>query len=449
MQNRLDCENEVLGASSASLYSVAPEGELQAPEAMLSWVLALAHAHCANPRPFVAHLIETAPKHRYMNIGASFYQSQSTTANGMDKYAMMFVDILGEATGESTCADLTFLPLSHLLCSKGMGFLAKQPRWCPLCLCEQLRSGRRPYRSLVWSLEFYRVCARHKIAMHDRCPACGSLQATLPTLPSVLVCSACQESMVALPDDERKRFEPAEDPFEIWCATALEDLVAQRQALSSRGSLAQFRVNLGVLVEHFTEGGRKALCNAVGLQIHGMGHWINKAQRPSISVLLRLCYGIDVMPAAMFLPNVVERVGREIPIHAPVQARQSNPYLGYRQREDIEKQLAWILADPLDTRPLVAIAGQVGFTRSVLKYWFPKQCADIVRKNRACEVRRLELRYHADHELLKATFQRLLAAGVYPSRMRVNSELATRHVSLKRPDLFRAYDEMRAAIYEI
>jgi len=448
MQNKRDCETEeVLGASSPSLYSVAPEGEPQAPEGMLSWMMALAYAHCANPRPFISHLIKSTPEHRLMNIGASFYMNHSLTANGMDAYAQLFVDVLGEATGDLACGDLTLLSLSHLLARKGFGLLAKQPRWCPVCLCEQLRAGHRPYRPLVWSLEFYRVCAKHKTVMLERCLACGSLQSSIPTLPSVLVCSECQASMVTLPRGKSIRLEPAQDEFEIWCATALEDLVAKRQILRSHGSLVQFRQNLVVLVDHFTDGGNKGLCNAVGIEIYGINHWITKAQRPSISVLLRLCYGVGVMPSAMFLPDILDAVSRESPVRAPIQPRQSNPLMGFQQREDIEKQLALILADPHDNRQLKAIARQVGFTSAVLKYWFPTQCTEIVRKNRACEVRRLELRYRDDHELLKATFQRLLATGLYPSRMRMNSELASRRVSLMRPDLFHAYEEMRAAVY--
>ncbi|HEV7318817.1 MAG TPA: TniQ family protein [Ensifer sp.] len=448
MPKELDIDNgEVLGASRPSLYSVAPEGEPQAPEAMLSWMFALAHAHCVNPRPFISHLIRSTPEHRLMNIGASFYLNHSLTANGMDGYAKLFVEVLGDVTGERTCSELTLLPLSHLLARKGVGLLAKQPRWCPLCLCEQLRSGRRPYRPLVWSFEFYRVCTRHKAVMLERCLACGSLQSSIPTLPSVLVCSECQASMVSLPPGKSTRLEPAQDEFEIWCAIALEDLVAKRQVLQARGSLAQFRHNVNVLVDHFSDSGKVGLCSAVGMGIYGLNHWFGKVQRPSVSVLLRLCYGVGVMPSAMFLPDVLEHVSRETPICAPVQPRQSNPFIGFQQREDIEKQLALILADPHDNRRLKAIAQQVGFTSAVLKYWFPTQCAEIVRKNRACEVRRLELRYRTDHELLKAAFQRLLASGQYPSRMRVNSELAARRISLMRPDLFHAYEEMRAAVY--
>lgn len=449
MQNRLDWGGEeVLGASRPSLYSVAPEGEPQAPEAMLSWVLALAHAHCANPRSFFSHLLQSTPKHRLVYLSASFYQHRCSTANGLGAYARMFVDVLKEAVDLPTCSDLTLLSLSHLLPHNGAGLLARNPRWCALCLCEQLRSGHRPYRPLVWSLDFYRVCAKHRTAMLERCLACGSPQPSLPNLPSVLVCWSCRESMVAQPHGKSITFEPAVDEFEIWCAAALEDLVARREVLRSHGTLAQFRANIDVLVDHFTDGGRKALCNAIGLQIYGMNHWVNKGQKPSIAVLLRICFGVGVMPAAMFLPGVREGVSREVPVRAPIRARLSNPPMGFRQREDIEKQLALILTDPRDNRPLAAIASQVGFTRAAIKYWFPKQCAEIVRKNRACEVRRLESRYKADHELLRATFQRLLATGFYPSRLRVNNELATRHVSLMRPDLFRAYEEMRAAVYD-
>lgn len=254
--------------------------------------------------------------------------------------------------------------------------------------------------------------------------------------------------MVAAPQGSSITFESVNDEFEIWCSVALEDLIAQREVLEARGSLAQLRANVDMLVDRFVDGSRKALCNAVGLQIYALNGWINKAERPSLASLLRLCYGVGAMPAAMFLPGILDCVSRAQPVLAPTGMRQVKPMLGYRQREDIERQLAVILADESDSRMLAAVAGQVGLSRHAIKYWFPKQCSEIVRKNRACEVRRLEARYRGDHEFLRAVFQRLLASGIYPGRRRINAELAARRVSLFRPDLFRAYEEMRAAAIE-
>lgn len=449
MPNEREWDGEgVLGASSPSLYSVATEGTKEAPESMLSWVQAVARAHCANPRLFLSHLMAESPKYRHVWCGSTFFERDCSTANGLGTYARMFVDLLSEAADPKACSDLTLLSLSGLLSHNGEGLLAKSPRWCALCLCDQLRAGRRPHRPLVWALEFYRVCSKHGTAMLDRCLACGCQQACVPCLPSVLHCSVCEESMVVAPQDHSIAFDRVDDAFEIWCSAALEDLIARREFLETRGSLAQLRANVDLLVDRHADGSRKALCNAIGLQIYALNGWVNKAERPSLASLIRLCYGVGVMPAEMFLPGILDRVSRVPPVRAPAGMRQAKPMLGYRQREDIERQLAVVLADESDSRMLAAVANQVGLSRHAIKYWFPKQCQDIVRKNRACEVRRLEARYRADHEFLRAVFQRLLASGTYPGRRKINAELATRQVSLFRPDLFRAYEEMRAAALE-
>lgn len=449
MHDKHDLNNEdVLGASRPSLYRVTPEGVPGAPEAMLSWMLALSHAHCANPRLLLSRIMAESIQYRNVWGGSTFFERDCSTANGLGVYARMFVDLLLGAAGTKECRDLTLLSLTGLLAHNGEGLLAKSPRWCTLCLCDQLRAGKRAHRPLVWSLEFYRICTRHGIAMLDRCLACGSPQACIPSLPSVLHCSACEESMVVAPQDHVIAFDRVDNPFEVWCSVALEDLIAKREVLEAHGSLAQFRTNVKLLAGRLARGSRKALCHAVGLPIYALNGWVNKSERPSLASLLRLCYGVGAMPAAIFLPGILDCVSRAQPVLAPTGVRQIRPMLGYRQREAIERQLAVILCDESDNRMLAAVASQVGLSRHAIKYWFPKQCREIVRKNRMCEVRRLEARYRADHEFLREAFQRLLANGVYPGRRRINDELAFRKISLFRPDLFRAYEEMRAAVFE-
>jgi hypothetical protein len=237
--------------------------------------------------------------------------------------------------------------------------------------------------------------------------------------------------------------EPEASAFDQWCSNALADLVSSLDLLWSAGSLVHLRTNVDAIVDRFTMGNRKRLCEDIGLQIYALNGWINKNERPSLSVLLRFCYGIGLMPARIFLPDAVDHVKRTGAVASAASPRDCRPLLGYRQRERIEKQLEVVLADAADHRGLSAVAEQVGLSRHALKYWFPKQSKSIVHKNRTCESRRLELRYREDHDFLRAVIHRLHTQGIYPSRRRVDAELGARRISLIRPDIFKAFERLR------
>lgn len=428
---------------SAALYPIKMEGSLDAPEGMLSWVVRLAQAHCVGPRAMLKNLLAGSEQYDDIWRGSTFFERDCGTINGLGAYARMMVELLGPALPPEV-NQMTLLGLSQLLPRNGEGLTAKNPRWCPHCLCDQARASQRPHFPLVWSFEYYRVCHIHNTAMHEHCPSCGHTQSYIPCYPSLLHCGTCGESMLAPLPEGFNMEEPEASDFEKWCSLALVHLVSKLGELQSAGSLVHLRSNLDAIVDQFTLGNRKRLCEEIGLQIYALNGWVNKDERPSIAVLLRLCHGIGLVPACIFLPDAIAHVTRTSAVFSASSSRECRPLLGHRQRERIEKQLEVVLADVTDHRGLAAIADQVGLSRHALKYWFPKQSRNVVRKNRACESRRLELRYKEDHDFLCAVIQNMRVQGIYPSRRRVNAELRVRKISLIRPDIFRAYERVRA-----
>ncbi|MDT7518631.1 TniQ family protein [Rhodoferax sp. TBRC 17660] len=427
---------------SAALYPIKMEGSLDAPEGLLSWVVGLAQAHCVGPRAMLKNLLAGSEQYDDIWRGSTFFERDCGTVNGLGAYARMMVELLGPVLPHEV-NQMTMLGLSQFLPRNGEGLTAKSPRWCPHCLCDQARALQRPHFPLVWSFEYYRVCHIHHTVMQEHCPACGHTQSYIPCYPSLLHCGSCGESMlVPLPEGFHME-EPVASEFEKWCATALVDLVSRLDLLWTAGSLVHLRSNIDAIVDRFTMGNRKRLCEDIGLQIYALNGWVNKDERPSLSVLLRLCHGIGLMPACIFLPGAVDHVTRTRAVFSSLSSRECRPLLGYRQRERIQKQLEVISADTTDHRGLAAIADQVGLSRHALKYWFPKHSRSIVHKKRACESRRLELQYKEDHDFLRAVIQRMCAQGIYPSRRRVNAELGTRKISLIRPDIFRVYERLR------
>lgn len=427
---------------SAALYPIKMEGSLEAPEGLLSWVVGLAQAHCVGPRAMLKYLLSGSEQYDDIWRGSTFFERDCGTVNGLGAYARMMVELLGSALPPEV-NQMNLLGLSQLLPRNGEGLTAKNPRWCSHCLCEQARASIRPHFPLVWSFEYYRVCHIHHTAMQEHCPACGHTQSYIPCYPSLSHCGTCGESMLAPLPEGFNMDEPAASEFEQWCSAALVDLVRRLDLLRSAGSLVHLRGNVDAIVDRFSTGSRKRLCEDIGLQIYALNGWLNKNERPSLSVLLRFCYGIGLMPAKIFLPDAVDHVTRTEAVVSAASPRECRPLLGYRQRERIERQLEVILADATDYRGLAAIAEQVGLSRHALKYWFPKQSRSIVHKNRACESRGLEHRYREDHDFLRAVIHRLCTQGIYPSRRRVNAVLGVRRISLIRPDIFKVYEQLR------
>jgi len=430
------------GHTPPTLHPLGMEGSREAPEGLLSWVVGLAQAHCVGPRTLVKHLVDQSDVHSDLWSDAAFFERHCGTVNGLGRYARMMLELVGKAASPAA-QGMTLIGLAHLLPANGEGLLARNPRWCHACLCDQMRRGQRPHHPLAWSFEHYRVCHVHRVSMSEHCPVCGAMQGFLPVYPSLLHCGACGESLNARPPGDYCPQEPEIGDFELWCANALADLVARIPDLQRDGSLLQMRTNLQDIANRLTGGNRKELCEAIGLQPRAINGWMSKEERPSLGLLLRLCYGVGLFPARVFLPDRIDGLTHARPIKAPSGERQERPMLGYRQRERIERQLELVLRQTDRHPSLREVAQEVGLSRHALKYWFRHQSEEIVRKNRWSNDRALAIRYQEDHCFLNSVVHRLQSDNVYPSRRRVNRELSGRHLSLMRPDLMHLYRHMR------
>lgn len=429
---------------NSMFFHVKPEGDSSDVEGLISWLIATAQAHCLSPRVLVKYLLRNSEQHRDVWSGTTFFDRDCTTINGYGTYARLAVNLLQERTPVSL-APLTLLHAEHLFPHNSEGALCRHPKWCPICLCEQARAHQRTHFKLLWSLEHYRVCHEHQVSLSDRCPACGSLQSFIPVYPSLMHCNACRRPLLAeIPQNEAE--EPASfTNYELWCADSLVGLIGRRGELQTRGSLVTFRENIAGIVSRLSPGNRKGLCESIGLQAYALNGWLNKDERPSLSVLLRFGYGVSVDIAELFLPDAVKLVSQPKGLLPAETDRNARPMLGFQQQQNMKKLLDVIIVDPTDNRALVKVADQLGLSRSALKYWFGAECRAIVCKNRNSESLRLRMKYRKDHDLLRSIVQLLRSRDLQPTRRRVDRELRKNGLSLMRPDIFIAYQELKSA----
>lgn len=438
-------DDDAAGNHRPTLVHIEPGGGFEEPEGVISWLIAVARAHSLSPRVLLKYVIDKSPNQQDLWIGTSFFERDSRTINGYGKYAEA---LAGSITvhAQMDVESMTLLSLAGLFPHNGEGMLARYPKWCNSCLCEQARLGTRPHLKLVWYMEHYQVCHRHRQALSDRCPACGRRQAFIPIYPSIFHCSNCGQSMLSPRESDSEVLAPEPLAFDIWCADTLADLLARRNELKENGSLMVFRRNIVAIVAKLAPGNKKKLCESIGLQPYALNGWLNKDERPSLAVLLRVCYGVSIHVADAFLPNANVRASVRTAAVDVCGKRDARPILGLEQREAMRRLLQVIIDDPADCRPLAHVAAQLELNRSALKYWFRPECHEIVRKNRNFESRRMEIRYRADHDFLRAIVQQLRTDGIRPSRRRVGAELRRKGLALARPDLFLAFEQMTRTI---
>ena len=427
---------------NTTLFHVDAGGSSTDSESLISWFVATSHAHCVSPRVLMKYLLQTSTVHQDIWSGTTFFDRDCTTINGYGTYAKLAIDLLQQKT-DVPLERLTLLHAENLFPHNSEGALGRHPRWCTACLCEQARAGQRPYFRLLWSLEHYRVCHEHHQLLSDRCPACGTLQSFVPVYPSLMHCNSCRRPLLAetLEDTSVGAFDFTD--YEAWCANSLVSLIERRAELISSGSLATFRKNIAEIVTRLSPGNKKRLCESVGLQPYALNGWLNKDERPSVSVLLRFGYGISVEIAALFLPGAADLASEPRGLLPLETDRGARPMLGFQQRQEMKKLLEVIISDPTDNRALVDVATQLGLSRSAMKYWFHQECRTIVHKRRNFENSRLGLRYQKDHDLLRSIVQRIRSRELPPSRRRVDSELRRNGLTLMRPDIFQAYEKLR------
>lgn len=413
------------------LFSLAPYGTgTPDQEGLLSLIVRTSHAHAVNPRRMIAVIFPTAEPLVARIASAPFFGKLAGTVNGLGQYAELFVSATEQLTGHKNLAPLTMLPWQRLFPHNGQGLLARQRRWCPVCLNQQTLGGGPVPVPLAWSLEAYSCCSRHGCQMEERCPHCGKPQPVLPRYPNLGICDYCRGALGECPPDDEVL------PIDRWVADAIGEMVARNAEVGFSPDAEKFLNFLGVQVDSLAEGNRAAFCRAIGLAEHAMKGWFNKGERPSMTQFLSICCGTQTMSSAVFTPaspKYAQPLGlRKLPNKLKIRKPRPRPIP--TQRVEIERTLARKLeahgADPVST-----IAAELGVGVGCLRYWFPEQCANLSRRHRvASKVRSVE-RQGAQCRRLEEIVREIVSDGHYPSRRRVNSHLHKESMSLAQPHL--------------
>lgn len=413
------------------LFSLAPCGTgTPEQEGLLSLIVRTCHAHAVNPRRMITVIYPTAQPLVAKIASAPFFGKLAGTVNGLGQYAKMFVSATEQLTGHQNLAPLTMLTWRGLFPQNGQGLLARQRRWCPVCLNRQTLDGGPVPVPLAWSLDAYSCCSRHGCQLEECCPHCGKLQPALPRYPNLGICDYCRGALGECAPDEDI------SPFDRWIADAIGDMVSGNAEAGFLPDAVKFLNFLKAQVNGQTDGNRAAFCRAIGLAEHAIKGWFSKGEQPSMTQFLSICYGTQTMPSAVFASASTENAKppglKNLPHKLKTRKLRSRPMA--TERANLERSLGKKLVES-NADSVSTIAAELGVGVGCLRYWFPKQCADLSLRHRIASKARSIERQGAQCRRLEEIVRKIVSYGQYPSRRRVNAHLRKESMSLAQPHL--------------
>lgn len=422
------------------LFALSPIGiGTEQAESLSSYLVRLARAHAVNPR----HMLRAEFQHYAEEpLGRlARHADEVASMNGYGQHAGVFARVTAQLTTVPTIRYLTLLPLSELLPRNGAAVISRQPRWCPHCLAEMVRSGQEPFRPLVWALALYTVCHRHRHPLVAECQNCQKAQPFLPTYPDLMHCAYCRAS---LSTSHERECMPDVSKSDLWVAQSLADLVAKLPELDRVANRERFMVFLDHAIKEHSYGNRAGFCRAIGLPSAAFKDWYSCGQRPSLPQLMAVARGTQVLPADIFLRDKESSTQlQKVTTGLTCRAKAG---LSASRRADLAASLATIVADVTDVRSVAQLARDIETTISCLRYWFAPECEVICRRRAEANRQAVAQRRKSEYQVVAEVVREVAGRNEFPGRRKVNEALRSLHLSLSQRDMVAAY---RAAVMEV
>jgi hypothetical protein len=404
-------------------------------EGLTSYLTRLARAHAVNPRQLIREEFTKAADDPERIRWPARHAEDAGTMDGHGVYAEMFVSLTAELTTVPAVRYLTLLSLAELLPRTSAGVIARNPHWCPECLAEMVGEGREVWRPLVWSLDLYRVCHRHKRSLVTACSRCGKPQPFIPTFPDLGHCAHCHAD---LRDGDERSDAPVTE-MDGWIAESLADMVAHLPDFDGMATCERFATFLRAAIDQVADGNRAAFCRRIGLPWWTAKNWLLRGERPSLPAFLSVARGMGLRSADIFVAGTGAPAKVSPTATASVRDRSKRPELNESKRKEVVEILARVQGDPTDTRSMTEIARALGVSCSCLRYWFPIESAAIRAKHAKGQLERVRRRREVEHNTVAEVVRTIAASGQYPGRRKVNEALSARHLSLAQPDMMESY----------
>jgi transcriptional regulator with XRE-family HTH domain len=367
---------------------------------------------------------------------ASAISQSSWMLNGTGSTAMDWVRAVEGLTLCSSLSALSMLRWRNVI--SPLHLFRHTHAWCPACYCNQRKDDDELYDQLLWTIKTVTVCPLHKIALAELCPHCGRKPHHLSSKSRPGHCSICGGGLGDSSRETSAALAPVSESLEqaLWIAQEVgELLIASSKSLSPPSSANMVR-SFETCVERLAGGRMAELSRCLRISKGNVQRWTSGEGLPTLGMLIRVCRELN-LPLVNFVSGnvliertVVENTGRALPPIAQKGARRW-------RRVEIEEARRVLIASlrKYPAPSLAEVASTLARDANTLRYRFPKECCQIVRRYLA----RINVRGRKDFGLARRALLTALRNRVTPSVEEIarklkmsGSTLRSRHASLCR-----------------
>lgn len=419
------------------LYHLEPRGVgSPAVESLTGYLMRLAEAHCVPTSALVAE--ELLPEMRLRGCGtrpvATWFLDHGPHFNGTSDIAGDAIEALTRLTGRQDLAYLTMRPWAEAFAPYGLVRLGKHARaWCGACYAEAFERGTPLYELLLWSIADVTVCPRHRVPLSESCPydECAQVFPVIAAHARPGHCSRCQRLLHRHGNGPASASTSGEATgWRLWVAQQIGALLATTPALTAVPTQAAGLAALEAFIHAQCGSGPGAyglFARTVDIHANLLGRWRKGCSRPTIDLLLRVCYHLDVSLEA-FLEGDTRGLNKAAcPPVAMARRRQPRRPPAAQDTDRLRQGIEDALSATESPSPSVAeTARRLGCTSAVLVRLFPAACRTIADRYQAARARQREERMQrlaADIKRVMTEFDR---ADIYPAAKRVRARLERR-----------------------
>jgi hypothetical protein len=370
----------------------------------------------------------------YLIKGGRFYD-YAMELNAFGDQASDFSRDFSILTGVNDLHKLTLLRLKDVLPSRNV--LAKNKQWCPICLEEWRNSNEILYEPLIWSFKSVTICAKHNICLNTACPVCERALPVLSMTSRIGYCPYCG-CWLGSRNNTAPAINPEQLRWEQYVAENIGNLIKNESNMEF--TLEDIYLLLITIIKN--SGGVSAFSRSLDIPKSTVSSWIGGGHKPSLDILLKICYALEIGIIELFNPNhptdfsdVKSVIRRSI-----TKSRSNKKPARVIDWVSIEKRLIDIAENrDLGSPSVREVARSIECNERLLYNHFSELCNKIA-ENYSLFIQAKKIRHTEENRrLIIEAAASLYNNGIYPTQHKVESLISP--LSLRRRNNYTAWKD--------
>ncbi|WP_121663468.1 TniQ family protein [Metabacillus litoralis] len=426
----------------STLYNLEPLNLNNAYiESIGSYVERIAVLHNITTGTLLSKIISPILDKKYINNinlkgGDGFYKGSNAIA-GFGTTANDFRNAMEVLTTRGDLVKTTLINQGPMLTFRGL--LRNKKAWCPECLETMVEVDKEEvYFPLLWNIELFSICPKHRIKLEDKCRNCNGEMNILSRTSIPGYCSRCLNWLGSKAKIEGLDtiYNPQKE-YEIRKSLFAEELIAlgienNNQPFTREDVIKGLN---GVVHNIFNNNIRKA-ANELGFKETTFRYWVKGKNLPGLDAVAKMCLTFNISLKQFLNVNISSSDILYININVEEARQINNKY----DHIFISKILQKVINDNLFIS-IKRLADYIGCDRTLLTKIYPEECKIIIEENKKFMSTKKIKRLKQKFDELDTAFFHTIKIDEFPSVRQLEKKLGKNF--LKEKELRERFNNLR------